>query len=84
MRREVGKGGIVGLAVVHQDFALATNAEVLFALGGVRHSDEGDVGAGESLGGLTRREWKLALPFNPKIASAFELYHHKTYTQALT
>lgn len=68
LRREIGKGGIVGLAVVHQDFALATNAEVLVGpLGRVRHGDEGDVGVGEGLRGFARRGWMLALPSNTKL-----------------
>jgi hypothetical protein len=44
MRREVGKRNIVGLAVVHQDLALATNAEVLIrGLSSVGHGGEGDM-----------------------------------------
>lgn len=47
---EGGKGGVVGLAVVHQDLALATNAEMFSGgLSGVGHGDEGDVGVGEGL-----------------------------------
>jgi len=58
LRGEVGKGGIVGLAVVHHDSALATNAEMLFgALGRVGHGDKGDVGVGEGLGGFAGRRW---------------------------
>lgn len=53
---EVGKGGVIGLAVEHEDGALAADAEVLaFALGGVGHGDEGDVGVGETRGGLAGR-----------------------------
>lgn len=41
---EIGKSGVVGLVVVHEDLALAADAEVLaLALGCVGHGDEGDV-----------------------------------------
>jgi hypothetical protein len=40
--------------VVHEDLALSTDAEVLSSsLSRVRHGDEGDVGVGDGLGGLT-------------------------------
>ena len=56
LRGEVGKGGIIGLAVVHQDFALTTNAEVLVsALGGVGHGNECDVVGGEGIEGFASR-----------------------------
>lgn len=42
--RKVGKCSVVGLAVVHEDFGLATDTEVLVGtLCGVGHGDEGDV-----------------------------------------
>jgi hypothetical protein len=50
---EIWKGGIVGLAVVHEYLGLAANAEMfLCALGGVGHRDEGDVGVGQGFGGF--------------------------------
>ena len=53
---EVGKGGIVGLAVVHQNFALATNAKILIrAFGGIRHGDKGDVVSAKGRGGFAGR-----------------------------
>lgn len=49
LRGEVGQGGVVGLAVVHEDGRLPADAEVLVgALGRVRVGDEGDVVCGES------------------------------------
>lgn len=50
---EIGESGVVGLVVVHEDLALAADAEVLaLALSGVGHGDEGDVRVIESLGRL--------------------------------
>lgn len=50
---EVGEGGVVGLAVVHEDGVLAADAEMLVgALGWVGHDDEGDVVGRESGGGF--------------------------------
>lgn len=40
LRGEVGKGGIVGFAVVHQDLALATNAKMLVSAEGVVGHDD--------------------------------------------
>ena len=48
LRRKIGQRGVISFAVVHDDFGLATDAEVLVgALGGVRHGDEGDVRVGQ-------------------------------------
>ncbi len=56
LRRKVGEGGIIGLAVVHQNLALPTDAEVLLgALGRVRHGDKGDVRVGQGLRCLSRQ-----------------------------
>lgn len=53
---EVGKSSIVGLPVVHQNFVLATNTEVLArALGRVGHGNEGDVAGGKGRSGFARR-----------------------------
>ena len=53
LRREVGKGGIVGLAVVHQNLTLAADAKMLVgAEGGIGHGDEGDVVGGKCIGGF--------------------------------
>ncbi len=50
LRREVGQGSIVGFAVVHEDLALAADAEMLLAaLSRVGHGDEGHMRGGESL-----------------------------------
>lgn len=50
--RKIREGGVVRLAVVHQDGALAADAEVLVgSLGGVELGDEGDVVRCQSLGG---------------------------------
>lgn len=44
LRGEVGEGGVVGFAVVHEDGGLAAYAEVFVcSLGGVELGDEGDV-----------------------------------------
>ena len=56
VRREARERCIVGLAVVHQDLALAADAQVL--VGGLRsvvHRDECDVGIGQGFGGLPVR-----------------------------
>jgi hypothetical protein len=56
LRGEVWKGRIVDFAVVHQNFALAADAEMLVgALSGVRHGDEGDVIIGEGGGGFAAK-----------------------------
>lgn len=56
LRGEIWKRRIVDFAIVHQDFALATDAEMLVgALGGVRHGDEGDVIIGEGGGGFAAK-----------------------------
>ena len=56
LRGEVGERGIIGLAVVHQNLALPTDAEVLLgSLGGVGHGDEGYVRVGQGLRCLSRR-----------------------------
>jgi hypothetical protein len=53
LRGEIWKGRIVDFAIVHQDFALTTDAKMLVgALGRVRHGDEGDVIIGEGGGGF--------------------------------
>lgn len=45
LRGEVRKSGIIRFVVVHQNFALATNAEVLAGgLGSVGHGDERNMG----------------------------------------
>lgn len=50
---QVGERGIVSLAIVHENLALATNAKVLLSpLSRVVHGDERDVGVCESLGGF--------------------------------
>lgn len=60
LRREIGQGSVVRLMVVHEDLALSTDAEVLSSrLGRVGHGDEGDVGVGNGLGGLTRCQCRL-------------------------
>jgi hypothetical protein len=56
LRREVRKGSIIGLSIVHQNLALATNSQMLVApLGRVGHSDKGDVRVGEGLGSFAIR-----------------------------
>lgn len=51
---EVGQGGVVGFAVVHEDGGLAADAEVFVcSLGGVELGDEGHVVGGESGGGFS-------------------------------
>lgn len=56
LRGEVGKSGIVRLAVVHQNLVLATDTKVLIrTLGGVGHSNEGDVAGGKGGSGFTGR-----------------------------
>jgi hypothetical protein len=61
LRGEVWKGRIVDFAIVHQDFALTADAEMLVgALGGVRHGDEGDVIVGEGSCGFAGKVWMLA------------------------
>lgn len=58
LRRKVGERGVIGLAVVHEDRALAANAEVLVgSLGGIELGDEGDVVGSQSIGGFAR--WLL-------------------------
>ena len=50
---EIRECGVVGLAVVHQDLGLSTDAEMfLGALRGVGHGDERDVGVSQGLGGF--------------------------------
>lgn len=56
VRGKIGEGSIIGLAVVHQDLALAADAEMLLgSLGGIGHRHEGNVGVGEGLGGFPVR-----------------------------
>ena len=51
LRGEIWKRRIIRLAVVHEDLALASNAEMLLrTLGGIGHGDERHVGVSESLG----------------------------------
>lgn len=58
LRRELGEGSIVRLAVVHQDRTLPADTKVLVGtLGGVWHGNEGDMRGGKGLGRLTTRAY---------------------------
>lgn len=56
LRRHVGHGSVVGLAIIHQNLILAAKAKILAsALGRVRHGEEGNVVGGQSRCGLAVR-----------------------------
>jgi hypothetical protein len=80
LRRQIRERRVVAFAVVHEDFALAADAEVLLcALGRVGHRDEGHVGVGEGFGGFPGGVlvWCLS------IEDAFRR-GRQTYSQVLT
>lgn len=53
---EVGESSIVRLAVIHQNFVLATNAEVLaLTLGRIGHGNERDMTGGKGSSGFARK-----------------------------